>query len=468
MNAVNQPSAPSGAGLPPGLLLAYYGDDFTGSAAVMEVMSFAGLSSVMFLGVPSPARLARFQDRRCIGIAGIARSKSPSWMEAELPAIYRALAGLGAALMHYKVCSTFDSAPQVGSIGKALDLGAAALPSRWIPLVVGAPQIARYQAFGNLFAGAHGTVHRLDRHPTMSRHPVTPMAEADIRAHLGRQTARRIELIDMVAMQHGAGQSRLDALRGNDQPVVAIDVLDETTLAEAGRLVWRNRQDGGFAVGSQGLEYALVAHWRAAGLIPREPPPLRVGSLDHIAVVSGSCSPVTAGQIAHSEANGFAALRLDVTRAVDVAAWQAEIGRAVEAALAALGAGQSPLVYTARGADDPAIAALADSVRTSGTDMAEVNDRIGAGLGRVLAGILDAARLPRALIAGGDTSGHAALALGIDALSAAAAIAPGSPLCQAYSDDPARDGLELALKGGQIGGPDYFCAVRNGGAMGSA
>jgi uncharacterized protein YgbK (DUF1537 family) len=468
MSAVDQGSAPDEAGLPPGLLLAYYGDDFTGSAAVMEVMSFAGLSSVMFLGAPSPERLARFRDRRCIGIAGIARSKSPAWMEAELPTVYRALASLDAALLHYKVCSTFDSAPQVGSIGKALDLGAAALPSRWIPLVVGAPEIARYQAFGTLFAGAHGTVHRLDRHPTMSRHPVTPMAEADIRAHLGRQTARRIELIDMVALQHGAGQSRLDALRGDDQPVLAIDVIDALTLAEAGRLVWQNRQDGRFAVGSQGLEYALVAHWRAAGLIPREIPPLRVRPLEQIAVVSGSCSPVTAGQIAHSEATGFSALRLDVTRAVDGSAWQAEIGRAVDAALTVLGTGHSPLVYTARGPDDPAIAALADSVRTSSAGMAEVNDRIGAGLGRILAGILDAARLPRALIAGGDTSGHATLALGIDALSAVAAIAPGSPLCHAYSDDPARDGLELALKGGQIGGPDYFCAVRNGGAMGSA
>ena len=74
------------------------------------------------------------------------------------------------------------------------------------------------------------------------------------------------------------------------------------------------------------------------------------------------------------------------------------------------------------------------------------------------------ARLSRAVIAGGDTSGHAARELGIYALTATAPIAPGSPLCRAYSDDPAHAQFEIALKGGQIGAPDFFCAVRQGGA----
>ena len=47
-------------GLPDGLLVAWYGDDFTGSAAVMEVLTFAGLPSVLFLDLPTPEQLARF------------------------------------------------------------------------------------------------------------------------------------------------------------------------------------------------------------------------------------------------------------------------------------------------------------------------------------------------------------------------------------------------------------------------
>jgi len=283
--------------------------------------------------------------------------------------------------------------------------------------------------------------------------------------HLALQTQRRIALIDFVALQQKRGKARLAQEQGEDGPVVALDVLDEITLEQAGKLVWDQREDGCFVAGSQGVEYALVAHWRAAGLIAREQPPMRVAPVRQIAVVSGSCSPVTAGQIDHAQTQGFSALRLDVTRAVDPEAWARETARVTADALELLGSGASPLVFTARGPDDPAIAALAEACRTAGCDAGAVNDRIGQGLGSILAGILDAGRLPRALIAGGDTSGQATLTLGVDALSVIAAIAPGSPLCRAHADDPARDGLELALKGGQIGGRDYFCAVRHGGAL---
>ena len=220
-----------------------------------------------------------------------------------------------------------------------------------------------------------------------------------------------------------------------------------------------------FAVGSQGLEYALVAHWRAAGLL-EQADDTRSGPLraERIVCVSGSCSPVTAGQIAFAEQNGFAGIRLDAARAVDRRAWERELGRAADQALAAVGAGRDPLVFTANGPDDPALACVASAVEASGQPAGEINDRIGAGLGRMLDRVMRHARLTRAVIAGGDTSGHAARELGIYALTAMAPIAPGSPLCRAYSDDPAHAQLEIALKGGQIGAPDFFCAVRHGGA----
>ncbi|HEV2728245.1 MAG TPA: four-carbon acid sugar kinase family protein, partial [Solirubrobacterales bacterium] len=152
--------------LPDGLLLTFYGDDYTGSSAVMEVMTFAGLPTVLFLDVPTPERLARFPGYRAVGVAGVARSQSPDWMDRHLPPAFRALAGLGAPIAHYKVCSTFDSAPHVGSIGHAVDLGAPILGGDWHPMVVAAPAFGRYQAFGNLFATVGGVGYRLDRHPT--------------------------------------------------------------------------------------------------------------------------------------------------------------------------------------------------------------------------------------------------------------------------------------------------------------
>ena len=44
-------------------------------------------------------------------------------MDAELKAAFGSLHSSGAAVCHYKTCSTFDSSPQIGSIGRALELG---------------------------------------------------------------------------------------------------------------------------------------------------------------------------------------------------------------------------------------------------------------------------------------------------------------------------------------------------------
>jgi len=450
--------------LPDGLLLSYYGDDYTGSAAVMEVMSFAGLPTVLFLDVPTPERLARFAGYRGVGIAGVARSQSPEWMEANLPPVFRAMAAMGAPVAHYKICSTLDSAPHIGSVGKAAEL---ALPilggAGWSPLVAAAPAIARYQAFGNLFAlAADGVRHRLDRHPGMARHPVTPMDEADVRRHIARQTGLALGLVDLVAMKTGAADAALAAERARGATIVALDVVDAETLREAGRLIWEGRGERLFVLGSQGVEYALVAHWQAAGLIGPPKETFRATPAERIACVSGSCAPVTAGQIAFAGENGFSPLRIDAVRAVDEAEWKRELGRAAEAALAAAGQGRDPLVFSAMGPDDPAVARLRDATASNGLSADDVNDRIGAGLGRLLDRVLRTAGLRRGVIAGGDTSGHAAMQLGIHALTVLAPIAPGAPLCRAHSDEPTHDGLEIALKGGQMGAPDYFAAVKRG------
>jgi 3-oxoisoapionate kinase len=452
------------AALPDGLLISFYGDDFTGSTSVMEVLTFAGLPTVLFFDIPTAAQRAQFAGYRSIGIAGIARSQTPEWMDVNLPPIFEALAELNAPVSHYKVCSTFDSSPHVGSIGRAVDLAAPVLGGDWHPLIIAAPAIARYQAFGNLFAAVEGVSYRLDRHPTMSRHPVTPMAEADIRRHLAEQTNRTIGLIDCVAMKHGMADTRLHEELARGVEIVPLDVIDDGMLAEAGRLVWKNCGKRIFAIGSQGVEYALVAYWREAGLLPNQPEVMRAPAAERIACASGSCSPVTAGQISYASRNGFADIRLDAARAVDAAEWEREIGRAVEKALAAIGQGQDPLVFTASGPGDPAVAKMASAIEMSGLSAEEVNGRIGVGLGRILDRIMREAKISRVAIAGGDTSGHAALTLGIYALTALAPIAPGSPLCRAHSNDPAHAQLEIALKGGQIGAPDFFCAVKQGGS----
>src|SRR5215207_6669485 len=104
-------------------VLTYYGDDLTGSTDVMEVLEWGGVPTVLFLEPPDAETVRqRFPHARAVGVAGVSRTMSPQEMDEHLPASFAALKGLGASYFHYKVCSTFDSSPTVGSIGRATEI----------------------------------------------------------------------------------------------------------------------------------------------------------------------------------------------------------------------------------------------------------------------------------------------------------------------------------------------------------
>ncbi|RYE87909.1 MAG: four-carbon acid sugar kinase family protein [Hyphomicrobiales bacterium] len=446
--------------LPEGRLLSWYGDDYTGSAAVMEVLTFGGVDSVLFLDVPTPKQLGAFPNARAIGIAGVARSETPAWMDRHLPPIFSALADFGPALAHYKVCSTLDSSPQIGSIGHAIDLVTPILGGEWVPALIAAPPMRRYQAFGHLFAGTGDGIYRLDRHPVMSRHPVTPMHESDVARHLALQTAKPTACIGLTQLRGpDGGEEALARLLQAGPAIVTLDSVDDADLVAVGRLIWEHRGNRLLAVGSQGVEYALLAYWRSIGAIEAPPPATSAGAVPQIVAVSGSVSPTTAEQIAWSSSNGFGLVALAASRLI--ADPDAETARTVEAAKAELSAGRSVLVHSARGPDDPAVAEFRTAVSSSSLDFAAANALIGTCLGRVLDRLLAETFISRAVISGGDTSGHASQQLGVHALTALAPTVPGAALCTAHRTDGTP--LQLALKGGQMGTSDYFGWIRDGG-----
>ncbi|MET0257229.1 MAG: four-carbon acid sugar kinase family protein [Methylobacterium sp.] len=436
------------------LLLAFYGDDLTGSTDVMESLALSGVETVLFLDRPTEAQRRRFAGVQALGIAGTSRSETPDWMDRHLAPMFAWLAEQGAEHVHYKVCSTFDSSPSIGNIGRAIELGRAAFGDRPVPIVVGAPQLKRYTAFGELFAAFRGEVFRIDRHPVMSRHPVTPMHEADLRRHLGAQTALAIALVDGRAMGEEA-DAAADAALAGDPGAILLDVLDARTQTAAGRQLARLADRGcRFVVGSSGVEYALTQGWAATGRIAGTARFTPLPPVARLAVVSGSCSPTTERQIREAAAQGFDALAFDPRGFVAgdtaaIAALQAD-------ALARLAEGRSLIVHTALGPSSDLGEAL------SGQDGAR--HAIARGLGRLQARLVAEAGLGRAVIAGGDTSSHALRELAVHALTPRLPLAqtPGSPVCLAHSDDPAFDGLEIALKGGQVGHDDYFVRLRDG------
>jgi 3-oxoisoapionate kinase len=448
-------------------LLTFYGDDFTGSSAVLEILAFAGVPTVMFLDVPSPALLAKLKTIRAVGIAGIARSKDPAWMSAELPRYFKALKAMNAPVLHYKTCSTFDSAPHLGSIGRATEIGMAITDVDWAPLVVGAPAIGRYQIFGTLFAALDGIVHRLDRHSVMAQHPATPMHEADLCRHLDAQTRLPKAVVDWRDLLAGRGGAALDAARKKGAKIIALDVFDDPTLAATGQILWEeSRKATVFAVGSQGVEYALVAHWRRTGLLPAARPMPVLEGAGPLLVVSGSCSTITARQIDVAEAGGFTILELDACKALVESDWDTEIIRVDTIVQKALREGRNVLVCTARGPEDPAVRALNLALDAYGINAAAIHAkthaRLGNGLGRLVREARIRCGLKRAIFSGGDTSGHAMLAVGAQALEPVTSLASGVPLLRIHSGHTNFDGMEVALKGGQMGDPEIFLRAAHG------
>jgi len=458
------------------IFLSFYGDDFTGSTDVMESLALNGVRTALFLSPPTQQEVTSFTLKKSIdgtgkknieafGVAGISRSLRVEQMEKELRPAFEAIRKIPADFFHYKVCSTFDSSPEIGSIGFATDLANEYFPSEVIPTLVGAPFLNRFCIFGNLFARIDGITYRLDRHPTMSKHPVTPMHESDLRVHLGKQTSRPIELIDLFALEENKEiQNKIYAgLNRKKGDLVLFDTYNIQHLLSVGRLIIENRtSETQLLVGSSGVEYALVYHLRETGRLPKQKAPPAPGSADQIIAMSGSCAPPTAKQIQWVLQNGFADIRLNTADLVDPAKHSTEIQRVKQMALEAIDKNRSVMIYSAIGPDDPAIEQTRQHLKACGLEDTSTSQVLAANQGKILKSILETCGKKRIVVCGGDTSGHVARALGIFALETLMPVAPGSPLCIAHSQNPGFDGLEISLKGGQNGNPRYIESILKG------
>jgi uncharacterized protein YgbK (DUF1537 family) len=428
--------------------LAFYGDDFTGATDTLATVSGAGLRAMLFLRPPTDGQRAAAGALDCLGIAGAARSMHAYEQEMELDGVGRYFARLGAAVIHYKTCSTFDSAPDMGSIGTAVGVLRRHLDaSPFIPIVGGQPNLDRYCVFGNLFAAFRKGegAYRLDRHPTMSRHPVTPMHEADLRLHLARQGLENVASIEYP--NYDLPPDELDAMIDDrvagGAGAILFDVGHDVHLPIVGRAMWlRACKRPVLAVGPSGVAQALLAHWRETAdletqpvhdTIPLAPPD------GPVFVLSGSMSPVTARQVEAS----LSYQRIALDAHALVAADSSRIDAALADVLRAMSQGRHVLAYIA-----------GPSAAMAGPDIPAA--ALAKACGVFLARVLQAARPRRLGVAGGDTSSHCVRHLDIWGLSHLAQLDSGVALCGAHSDQPHLNGVEIMLKGGQMGSANVF------------
>lgn len=432
-----------------GLDIVFYADDLTGATDVMEVLDGIGIPTALFLEPPDPVAVASLVGLKAVGVAGSSRTMSPAQMRTELPPILRGLSALGAPLFHYKVCSTFDSSVERGSIGIAAEIVLEVFSGRSVPIVVGVPQLGRFTAFGTLFASFQDDIHRLDRHPAMRSHPSTPMTESDLRVILHEQTSLRVDHVDThdLDADEGSAVERILTVASEAPDLVLLDVADMPDQLRVGRalslLVEQARASGVVqaVIGSSGVEYALGRARPAATDAWSQPSPPTP-----TLVVVGSRSPVSIAQTEHALQAGFLSAQADATQLI---ATRTHRDETANAAVAALAQGHHTVIH---------VGPTASTV--DGTELARA-------LGRTARTVLDRVKVKRLVVAGGDTAGFVARALGIQAIRATLPLTAGAPLCRVVAGHPRVADLELCFKGGAIGDPDYFVQIAKLGAAAS-
>ncbi|MGJ7608830.1 four-carbon acid sugar kinase family protein [Variovorax sp. LT1R20] len=432
----------------PAPAVVYYGDDFTGATDTLGTAARAGLRTLLFLETPDAARIERAGPLDVLGIAGAARAMTPEAMRAELAPVAALFRSLGARVLHYKTCSTFDSAPHIGSIGAAVRALRGAVEQPWTAIVGGQPNLGRHCLFGNLFAaaGAGGEVFRIDRHPTMSRHPVTPMHEADLRLHLAGQGLADVHSIPFTIASKGAGalgevlqRTLLPPSPAKPPEAVLFDVADAAQLAAIGEVLWAQAlRDTLLAVGPSSVIDALAS--ALGSRADAQTTPLVVTpATGPVLVLAGSLSPVTARQVA--AASSFDIVWLDAPKLARQDASTLE-RHALDIAQA-----------LARGRNVLACTRPPEQASPSPDVDAQALARAG---GELLVRVLAQTPLRRVGVAGGDTSSHGVQALDAWGLSYVADMGAGASLCRVHSNDARLDGMEIMLKGGQMGTNDVF------------
>ncbi|MFZ4809043.1 MAG: four-carbon acid sugar kinase family protein [Hyphomicrobiaceae bacterium] len=431
--------------------LAFYGDDFTGSSENFAQACRGGLTGRLFFETTDPARVlhaARGLD--VVGIAGTSRAQSPQEMAQSLPPAFAALAAVGARLVQYKVCSTFDSAPGIGNFATVLEIARRYWPDAIVPVLPATPSFGRHTAFSNHFSRHQGEILRLDRNPALVDHPSTPMREADLRRHLMALGCPQVAAIHLPElMRPDDALAALIAERGASGTPVVLDTVTEDELFHAASAIWRlSATSSVFALAAQGLAHGIGRAASAA----RPPQPAAESScailpaVDRLLVISGSCAVQTGRQLAAAEAAGWCMVEIPAAAVRSEAAAHGvaeQLGATIDAALVA---GRSVAAYTARGA--ATLPPDAARTRALGALMADLFRRaVRSGVRRVC-------------FSGGDSSSYAMTHSGADALDLAHFDAAQSCHVFRLAARDEIDGTEVLLKGGQVGADTFFLDAR--------
>ncbi len=406
-------------------------DDFTGATDLAGNLVATGRRTVVVLGVPDEVP----SEADAVVVALKTRTVPPAEAVDAALAAHRALRAAGSDRIWFKYCSTFDST-DTGNIGPVVDALLDATEAPWTIACPAFPANGRTVYQGHLFVGD-----RLLSESGMRHHPLTPMTDPDLVRVLSAQTRHRTGLLPHAVLREGpaAARRRLDALAADGVRIVVTDAVDDADLT----VIERATRDLPLLTGGSGLALALPPLTDPVDGVSGRDPATRIDiAPGPMAVLAGSVSDTTLGQIAHARKT-LPHLRLDTDRLLDDP--DRTVEDAVRWAADRIAAGSDVLLYSADDRDQVRAAQAAHGAGRA----AHAVERALARCARELAD----RGLRRILVAGGETSGAVAGELGVRRLRIGPAIAPGVPWTAAEYRGRC---LNLALKSGNFGAEDLF------------
>ena len=409
-------------------ILGVIADDFTGATDIAGMLVKGGMRTIQTIGVPAKGTIP--DDVDAVVVALKTRSIPAADAVAQSLDALKALQAAGCVRFFFKYCSTFDStdAGNIGPVGDALLDALMAKQAIYCPAF---PVNGRTIFFGHLFVG---DVLLSDSH--MKHHPLTPMTDASLVRVLARQTPHKVGLVALKQVQSGSAVLResLDKLAAEGVRHVVVDAVADTDLGIIGEAIG----DDTLVTGGSGVALGLPAAYRRRGLMPHKAGADVLPRIDGApAVLAGSCSAATLGQIAAFKGPHLALDTDAICRGEDVA------GKALAWAREKLGT--APILLSASDAPD-AVKALQAKYGIEKSSLAIEKTMAALARGLVEAGV------GRLVVAGGETSGAVVSALDVTALRIGPEIDPGVPWTASVGAKP----ILLALKSGNFGAPDFF------------
>ncbi|HTW29402.1 MAG TPA: 3-oxo-tetronate kinase [Acetobacteraceae bacterium] len=413
------------------LLLGCIADDFTGATDLASMLVRNGMRVVQMIGVPPEADPAPEAD--AIVVALKSRTAPVAQAVAESRAALDWLRAHGCRQVFFKYCSTFDST-DAGNIGPVADALVATLDCGFALACPAFPANARTVYQGHLFVGT-----ALLSESGMEQHPLTPMRDPNLVRVLGRQSEGAVGLVPFATVEQGpsAIRSAMTALKEQGRRYAIVDALTDAHL----RAIGEAAAGHALITGGSGVAMGLPENFRRAGLLAAS---VDAGRLPDVsgaaAVLAGSCSRATLGQIAAARAH-LPVLELDPLQAPDSDALAAQAMAWAETRL-----GDTPLLIAASAPPDRVAALQARLGREQAGSLVE------DALASIAAALADRG-VRRLVVAGGETAGAIVSRLGVRMLRIGDEIDPGVPWTLA---ETAFAPMRLALKSGNFGGRDFF------------